>query len=190
MSIPAFAAIVAERSAVLPVAGRVSNYNGLVGEDGYVGIKTGSDGAAGGCLMFAKRVSVGGRRLTLLGVVLGQRHGSLIEAALSSARQLGDSAAAALRTITVLPAGADVLRVSGTTGQHSTAVTAQAVRAIGWPGLTLAIAVRPGKLPRTLRAGERVASVWVRGSPARVTGAIAARALGGPSLGWRLQHTV
>ena len=94
MRIPAFAAIVAEPSAALPGVGRVANYNGLVGTDGYVGVKTGSDRAAGGCLVFAKRVTTGGRRLTVLGVVLGQREGSLIESALASAQRLGDSAAA------------------------------------------------------------------------------------------------
>jgi serine-type D-Ala-D-Ala carboxypeptidase (penicillin-binding protein 5/6) len=97
MRVPAFAEIVDERSAVLPVVGRVGNYNGLVGHDGYVGIKTGSDAAAGGCLVFAKRVNAAGRQLTVLGVVLGQRGGSLIGAALVSARALGDSAASAVR---------------------------------------------------------------------------------------------
>ena len=34
----------------------VPNFNGLVGHEGYVGIKTGSDSAAGGCLLFAKQI--------------------------------------------------------------------------------------------------------------------------------------
>ncbi|MGH2865818.1 MAG: D-alanyl-D-alanine carboxypeptidase family protein, partial [Solirubrobacteraceae bacterium] len=93
MRLRAFATIVAEPAAVLPVAGEVHNYDALVGGEGYVGIKTGSDSAAGGCLMFAKRVTVAGRRLTILGVVLGQREGALVEAAVLSARRLGDSAA-------------------------------------------------------------------------------------------------
>lgn len=102
---PAFAQIADESSAVLPVAGDVANYNQLVGHDGYVGIKTGSDGAAGGCLVFAKRVVVGGRRLTVLGDVLGQREGSLIPAALLAGQRLGDSAAVALRDGLLIPAG-------------------------------------------------------------------------------------
>ncbi len=101
----AFAQIVDESSAVLPVAGTVSNYDALVGHDGYVGIKTGSDGAAGGCLVFAKRVVVGGRRLLVLGDVLGQRDGSLIPAALDAGQRLGDSAADALRSGVLAPAG-------------------------------------------------------------------------------------
>ncbi len=105
----AFAQIVDETSAVLPVAGVVSNYNQLIGHDGYVGIKTGSDAAAGGCLVFAKRVVVAGRRLTILGDVLGQREGSLIGAALSAGQRLGDSAALALRDGMRVPAAAAAL---------------------------------------------------------------------------------
>jgi D-alanyl-D-alanine carboxypeptidase (penicillin-binding protein 5/6) len=102
----AFAQIVDESAAVLPVAGTVFNYNQLLGRGGYVGVKTGSDGAAGGCLVFAKRVLVGDRRLTVVGDVLGQREGSYIPAALSAGRRLGDSAAAALRAGMSVPAGA------------------------------------------------------------------------------------
>ena len=81
MRIAAFAEIVDEPSVVLPAVGRVANYNGLVGEDGYVGVKTGSDRAAGGCLVFAKKILIDGRALTVLGVVLSQQGGSLIQAA-------------------------------------------------------------------------------------------------------------
>jgi D-alanyl-D-alanine carboxypeptidase (penicillin-binding protein 5/6) len=45
------AAMMATRSYWLPVAGEVSNTNALLGHDGFVGMKTGSDEAAGGCLM-------------------------------------------------------------------------------------------------------------------------------------------
>ena len=82
-----FTAIVAEPAAELPLAGIVANYDTLAGVDGYVGVKTGSDRAAGGCFMFAKDITVAGRRLRVLGVVLGQRDGALIEAALDSARR-------------------------------------------------------------------------------------------------------
>jgi serine-type D-Ala-D-Ala carboxypeptidase (penicillin-binding protein 5/6) len=92
-----FAEIVAMPSTVLPVAGEVANFNELVGHEGFVGIKTGSDQAAGGCLLFAKRIHVDGRTLTVLGAVLGQREGDFIQAALASADKLADSAAAAVR---------------------------------------------------------------------------------------------
>lgn len=53
MSEPALAQIMALRGAVIPVAGVVRNYNTLLGQDGITGIKTGSDTAAGGCILLA-----------------------------------------------------------------------------------------------------------------------------------------
>jgi serine-type D-Ala-D-Ala carboxypeptidase (penicillin-binding protein 5/6) len=187
---PAFAAIVAEPSAELPVADDVANLDTLLGSGGYVGIKTGSDRAAGGCFVFAKHVWVGGRRLTIVGVVLGQREGALVEAALLSAQRLGDSVAAALHVETVLPAGTHVLSVSDSDGHHTSAATAGALQEIGWGGLTFAVnvAVRP-TLTRP-RAGARMATVTVEGVDDVSTTAVAVRGLGGPSLGWRLLHVL
>jgi D-alanyl-D-alanine carboxypeptidase (penicillin-binding protein 5/6) len=187
MRLPAFAAIVDERSAVLPVTGRVANFNSLVGTDGYVGVKTGSDSAAGGCLIFAKRVTIAGKHLTVLGVVLGQRQGPLVEAALSSAQQLGDSAADALHVETIVPAHTEVLTASNVNGGHTTAVSAAPLRQVGWPGLTLPVEVLPSPTTR-LQAGERAATVAVGGAGVVATSAVAAHSLGGPSLGWRLRH--
>jgi D-alanyl-D-alanine carboxypeptidase (penicillin-binding protein 5/6) len=97
MADPSFREIVALPAAILPVAGEVTNFDALVGQDGFVGIKTGSDDAAGGCLLFARRIKVGGRTRMMIGAVLGQRDGDLIDAALSGAKALADSAAAAAR---------------------------------------------------------------------------------------------
>src|SRR5947207_1920904 len=52
MRLPVFANIVATPNAPLPVAGVVHNTNTLLGRSGFVGVKTGSDKAAGGCFAF------------------------------------------------------------------------------------------------------------------------------------------
>jgi serine-type D-Ala-D-Ala carboxypeptidase (penicillin-binding protein 5/6) len=192
MRIPAFAAIVDEATATLPVAGKVDNYDGLLGHDGYIGIKTGSDDAAGGCLVFAKRVTVDGHRLTILGAVLGQRKGPLVPAALASAQRLGDSAAAALRDGTVLPAGARVLLARGADGRRAAILTTRALRQIGWGGMAVPVTVALPHRPRSLAAGQPVATVQLDAAspdagPAS-SRAVAARAVPPPSLGWRLQH--
>jgi D-alanyl-D-alanine carboxypeptidase (penicillin-binding protein 5/6) len=187
-----FAALVDESFAKLPVAGRVANYDGLLGEDGYVGIKTGSDGAAGGCLMFAKRVTVAGRSLLVLGVVLGQREGALVEAAMASAQRLGDSAARALRIRTILPAGSRVLAATSADGDRASVLTSGALREIGWPGLTFPVRVRVRATMSRLRVGQALASVSLGAEGGATsdtaTTAVASRSLGGPSLGWRLKH--
>jgi serine-type D-Ala-D-Ala carboxypeptidase (penicillin-binding protein 5/6) len=87
MQLPEFASLVALRSAELPVAGTVHNTDSLLGKDGFVGIKTGSDDAAGGCFMF--RVQRRGGDLT--GVVLGRTGHDLTAAGQNAARELAAS---------------------------------------------------------------------------------------------------
>jgi serine-type D-Ala-D-Ala carboxypeptidase (penicillin-binding protein 5/6) len=72
MRLPVFASIVATPSATLPVAGTVHNTNRLLGYDGFVGVKTGSTAAAGGCFAFRAIRWIDGKRTTITGVVLGQ----------------------------------------------------------------------------------------------------------------------
>jgi D-alanyl-D-alanine carboxypeptidase (penicillin-binding protein 5/6) len=88
---PELARVMGTTSAVLPVAGRVTNTNRLLGQDGFVAGKTGSMSAAGGCLVF--RVRRDGRVLD--GVVLGQRGGPLVQAGLRGAADLARQALAA-----------------------------------------------------------------------------------------------
>lgn len=188
MRVPTFAAIVNRRSVELPVAGTVENYNGLVGSDGYVGVKTGSDRAAGGCFAFAKRVTVDGHRLTVLGVVLDQREGPVIEAALNAGQRLGDSIAAALRVHTVLPAGTSAFTVRSSDGRRTTAATRTALSEIGWGGLTLPVRVHADGGVTRVRQDQRLGSVAIGSSGGNATDAIATHAAGDPSLGWRLAH--
>jgi hypothetical protein len=86
--------MMATRTYWLPVAGEVSNTNTLLGHDGFVGMKTGSDEAAGGCLMFRSVRHAESANVTLIGVVLGQPGHNLITAGLSAAKQLVDRLAA------------------------------------------------------------------------------------------------
>ena len=103
MRFPVFRQIVSMPGVTLPVAGTLTNFNPLV-DEGYAG-KTGSDSAAGGCLAFITHVTIGGRRLTASGVVLGQGEGSdtsgLLAAAGQAARQLVESVAPAIGMSTI-----------------------------------------------------------------------------------------
>ena len=90
---PVLADIVGTHEVQLPVAGIVHNTDTLLGTDGFVGVKTGSDDAAGGCFAFRAVRTINGRRTTVTGVVLGQRGPDLIGAALGQARRLVDDLA-------------------------------------------------------------------------------------------------
>ena len=90
MRMPAFARIVGTSRATLPVAGVVRNTDTLLGQDGFVGVKTGSDEAAGGCFAFRAVRWIDGRRTTITGVVLGQPGPDRIDAGLIAAAVMVD----------------------------------------------------------------------------------------------------
>ena len=90
MRLPVFASIVATPSATLPVAGTVHNTNTLLGHNGFVGVKTGSDDAAGGCFAFRAIRWIDGKRTTITGVLLGQPGHDQIAAALAAADAMVD----------------------------------------------------------------------------------------------------
>jgi D-alanyl-D-alanine carboxypeptidase (penicillin-binding protein 5/6) len=90
MRVPVFARIVGMTSAWLPVAGTVHNTNTLLGQGGFVGVKTGSDDAAGGCFAFRAVRRIDGRRTAVTGVVLGQPGDDQLEAGLVAADAMVD----------------------------------------------------------------------------------------------------
>jgi D-alanyl-D-alanine carboxypeptidase (penicillin-binding protein 5/6) len=96
MRLPVFARIVATPSATLPIAGTVHNTDTLLGRDGFVGVKTGSTNAAGGCFAFRAIRWVAGKRTTITGVVLGQPGHDKIVAGLDAAADLVDRIAGRL----------------------------------------------------------------------------------------------
>jgi serine-type D-Ala-D-Ala carboxypeptidase (penicillin-binding protein 5/6) len=108
MRLPVFASIVATPSATLPVAGTVHNTNTLLGQNGFVGVKTGSTAAAGGCFAFRAVRWIDGKRTAITGVVLGQPGYDLVEAGLGAAaamveRITGHRAAPGLQQPTLPP---------------------------------------------------------------------------------------
>jgi serine-type D-Ala-D-Ala carboxypeptidase (penicillin-binding protein 5/6) len=188
MADPTFAEIVAKPSTVLPVVGRVLNYNELVGHDGYVGIKTGSDSAAGGCLLFAKKMTVGGHTFTVLGAIFGQHDGELVSAALAGADELADSVANAVQTRVAVPKGTKVLTLENADGSKMAVRTSRPLKEIGWPGMRMPLHLSVGPARRKASAGERWGTVVMPGTKVTRVPAVAAGALGEPSLGWRLKH--
>jgi D-alanyl-D-alanine carboxypeptidase (penicillin-binding protein 5/6) len=90
MRLPVFATIVATPNATLPVAGTVNNTNALLGQNGFVGVKTGNTDAAGGCFAFRAIRSIDGKRTTITGVVLGQPGRNQLAAGLAAAAAMVD----------------------------------------------------------------------------------------------------
>ena len=87
---PTFAWLVRQPRAEL-LDSSVENTDRLLGEGGWVGVKTGSTTPAGGCFVFAARRQVHGKLQLVVGAVTGQRGSDLVEEALHAAEELVDS---------------------------------------------------------------------------------------------------
>lgn len=196
MSLTVFRRIVSMPRVTLPVAGTVENYDPLIAE-GYDG-KTGSDSEAEGCLAFFKRITVGGRRVTLIGVVLGQGTGGatyvILAAAAAAAQRLVGSVTPAIRVRTALRTGAPVMVASSVDGRRVNGVTADPLRVIGWGGLEEHLAFNPRSLGVELAAGQPIGEAAVTGTlPTPASGQTqtvvrSATALPRPGILWRLEH--
>jgi D-alanyl-D-alanine carboxypeptidase (penicillin-binding protein 5/6) len=113
MRLSVFASIVATPSVTLPVAGTVHNTNALLGHNGFVGVKTGSDDAAGGCFAFRAIRWIDGKRTTITGVVLGQPGHDQIAAGLAAADALVDRIASPVRAQSQVRAMPDLQQRTG-----------------------------------------------------------------------------
>ncbi len=68
---PVLMSIAGEKSADLPVAGTVRNYDEVLGQNGITGLKTGNNDADPGAFLFTGSATIGGKTIPLA----GRRHG-------------------------------------------------------------------------------------------------------------------
>jgi serine-type D-Ala-D-Ala carboxypeptidase (penicillin-binding protein 5/6) len=156
MALPAFAEIVAQPKATLPVAGTVTSYNKLLGQDGVVGVKTGSTHQAGDCFVFAAVTNVGTTRLLIVGAILGlplTKTPAQMRAVFRATPPLVRAAAAALGVHRVVTAGQEVATVRGPDDTGTTIHAGGNLDVIGWPGLEVRLSAGIPAIPRRLAAG-------------------------------------
>ncbi len=189
LSIPVLQQIVSLGQASVPMTNVVFNLNFDLGQDGIIGMKTGSDSSAQGCFLFAAQQSIAGKNVTVVGAVLGQPGGGLgpNTAAVDAGDSLVKSIFAGLHSFTLFTPGQPVAHVDAAWGSTAPVTVTQPVSVIGWPGLVVTLTIRHGLLNGPLAFGTAVATVRVgtEGASADFT-LRTARTLAGPSPWWRL----
>jgi len=182
---PVLAGIVDQESATIPVAGKVTNHNTLLGEQGVFGIKTGSTGEAGGNLLFAAHLQAGGKTLTLVGAVFNQPGAHTPEQLAQVnrvVRKLLTAARAAVKEYTLLadqPSG----EVRTAWGATATISPTAPLKVIGWPGLSVKVDTTRRTPSAEVTAGQVVGTI--QAASVRVDLATDA-ATAPPGLWWKL----
>jgi D-alanyl-D-alanine carboxypeptidase (penicillin-binding protein 5/6) len=187
IAVPAFHQVVAMPQVTLPLAGLVYNLDYDLGHDGIVGIKTGSDAAAGGCFLFEAQRIVGGRSVTLVGAVLGQQTISPTAAAVDDADVLVTAAFAAIGTFSPVRPGQLLGRIVAPWGPSVPVTAPKSPSFVGWAGLTVRLQVHVGALPSTISSAARIGVLKIDLGDQNIDVVLRApRSLPGPSAIWRL----
>jgi D-alanyl-D-alanine carboxypeptidase (penicillin-binding protein 5/6) len=189
LSIPVLGQIVSLAQASVPMTTVVFNLNFDLGQDGIVGIKSGSDSSAQGCYLFAAQQNVGGKNVTVVGAVLGQPGGALgpNTAAVDAGDALVKSVFGALHDFTLFAPGQHVTDITAAWGSTAPVTVAQPVSVIGWPGLVATLTVRHGALAGAVPAGTSVGTLQAGvGHVSTHTALRTTGALSGPGPWWRL----
>jgi len=190
MANPVFASIVAMPQVTLPEAGTVYNYDYDLGRVGIAGIKTGSDSAAGGCFLFESTQDADGRKLTVVGAVLGQQTASPITAALDEAKTLIPPAVAELHTFSAVASGLSIGHISAPWANSVTVSTTNSLSVFGWAGQHFKLVLHfSGHLAVPIKPGEAFGTLVLEvpghpvSTPVEATGTITS-----PSGSWKLEH--
>jgi D-alanyl-D-alanine carboxypeptidase (penicillin-binding protein 5/6) len=145
MQSASFRSIVGLRTARIPVQGTIKNFNQLVGENGVIGVKTGSTDSAGGCLLFAATMTVDGRDETVIGAVLGQPLGDgddFLGDTLYIASRIIEAARKSMASATIALPGTQVAVVRRPDAGPDTRLgVTSAVTVVGRPGQTYRVVV-------------------------------------------------
>jgi D-alanyl-D-alanine carboxypeptidase (penicillin-binding protein 5/6) len=182
-----FAEIVALDKATIPVAGTIKNYNDLLGEQGVFGIKTGSTGEAGGNLVFAARLEVGGKTLTIVGAVFNQP-GAHTPQQLAQVNKVVRKLLTAVRTVVkeyTLLADKTVGQVKTAWGSTVTISPVAPLKVIGWPGQQVKVSVTRAAPGAEVTSGQHVGEV--KASDVRVDLTTDA-ATAPPSFWWKISR--
>jgi len=191
MKSPVVRHIVAMPSVVLPDNPKPApTYNFVLNDHGIVGIKTGSDGAAGGCFVFAADMDVNGRPELVYGAVLGQvSKTSDLDKALFDAVDLIKALPAELKPVSVVHAGTTVGEIHTAWGETVPVATAAGLTALAPPGSPVHWTMHLDHITAStkLRSGERVGTLDVDlGGTVHPIPLDAEGTLSPPSMHWKL----
>jgi D-alanyl-D-alanine carboxypeptidase (penicillin-binding protein 5/6) len=190
MTQPVLASVVAMKQAILPVAGKVLNYDFVLGKDGIVGMKSGWTSSSGGCFVFAAIRVVAGQTAELVGAVLGQPGNATTAIELAQKVSVGLLAASwpLLEIVQPMTLGERLGQIRAPWQPAVPIQSTRLVSVLGWPGLTFRLTFRAYPHQPPLVAGQRVAMVTVKtkGGVGYSDPGVTAFRLGRAPLGWRL----
>lgn len=177
--------IVSQPSITINGIGTLRNTNLLVGEDGFVGIKTGTTDEAGSCLLYAARRTVGDSSITLIGATLGAPNHTTLARDVYS---LTEQAYGSFKEVTLANKGQRFATYHSDWQGNVNAVATKKSTAVVWPGQSITTNVATKKL-QPGGSSSNAGSVTFTTKNARHTIELSLeKPLQSPSWLWKLTH--
>jgi D-alanyl-D-alanine carboxypeptidase (penicillin-binding protein 5/6) len=156
----AFADIVAMEEVNLPVAGRRPNVNSALGNNGIIGIKTGSGLSSGANFLYAANATVDNHTIVIYGCVMGL---PTLADAFSAATRLIFAMTPALHVQRVLEKNQTVGVYTTAWGQQADVVSVFDVDLVEWPGMVLRqrLDTKPLTVDKPLPSSTKVGSAHI-----------------------------
>ncbi|HSX43334.1 MAG TPA: hypothetical protein VLF59_04580 [Candidatus Saccharimonadales bacterium] len=179
---PTLMEIAGQKSAILPIAGLIHNYDTILGTNGITGLKTGSDDKDRGAFLLTATVPVGDKQVLVTGAVMGADD---IQTALDASAQLSRSLQQGFEQVAIAGAGSQVGIMRAPWGVSAPVVTTSALQVVRWRDSAIS---ETHMLKANARQGV-VGSLEVHapGSASKTVLRLS-KPLDNPSFWWRLTH--
>ncbi|MGW5420865.1 D-alanyl-D-alanine carboxypeptidase [Streptomyces sp. NPDC003943] len=158
---------------------RIENNNTILLEPGVAGIKTGSSTPAGGNLLWAAYTVVDGEKRRIVGVTMGAKDATQLyqklDLAIAYSLKVIQKAQKVVTSAAVVKKGQVVGYVDDGLGGRTPVVATKDVKAIGWPGLKVSLALGAGGkvVPHKGKAGDVVGEVSIGTGAGKVSAPVA-----------------
>lgn len=179
---PALMQIAGQSSAELPVAGKVSNYDTVLGQNGISGLKTGNNTTDLGAFLFTATTNIGSTTIPLTGAVMGAPD---LNTALQESVQLAGSLEHGFEQASIATADQTVGTMQAGWGASAPIDTASAVKLIRWEATPI---TAKHQVDVRLRSGTVGTLKATAGPSSSQTDLKLGRPLPGPSFWWRLSR--
>jgi D-alanyl-D-alanine carboxypeptidase (penicillin-binding protein 5/6) len=185
MANASIAAIVALKTATIPIEGQIYNVNRTLGQEGIVGIKTGNSDDVGGNLLFAAKTTLeNGKTVTIIGVVMDL---ASLNAALDASPVLVKSVKANLYVATPVKAGQAIATYTSVWGKSADAIAKKDLSFVAWKGAAITPKVTLQKAGVSYTEGATVGTVSATSTTGSASSdVVLTKSLPGPTFWWRL----
>lgn len=177
---PIIAPIVGTPAVTLPIVGTIEDTNKLLGQDGVVGIKTGTLTISN--LLFAAHYQVGGATVIIIGAILGGDRDTIypaVKAALDSIKK-------GFHALTLAKKGQSFASYDTAWGQQSQAVAERTARVVVWGDTPLSSTLAPASEQFGTRGSAAGVVRFHVGTTAIVVPLVLSRTISDPGPWWRL----